>query len=275
MSVSREFSYYFSSDTNTGAFNISPDGSSFNVAVPGGIRVPRDSLLCDIGVYASTIWNDSNNIAAAFGNNTFVYTTLGPNPGTYTITIPDGLYSLENLQSFLSITFTNNGQSSGLFTLTGDNATSKVYITFALAGDTFEANASGVSSVLGFETMGSIVSPTANWSILGNNTAAFNRVNSYIVTSDMVTSGIPINNNSAQALCQVPITVAPGSQINFFPSIILWTDGSHLIGQNRANFTFSLRDQSLRPATTKEIWSVTVIIRYIVPVIDGAAARIR
>lgn len=50
------------------------------------------------------------NISASLGNNTFTYSwTVVATPTTYTITIPDGLYEIKDLNSLLQFTMVKNG----------------------------------------------------------------------------------------------------------------------------------------------------------------------
>ena len=84
-----------------------------------------------------------------------------------------------------------------------------------------------------------------------------------MIQSTLVSQGININNIGAGIIASVPITVAPGSQINYEPKNPIPIDGSELIGQSKNAFTFSLLDQALRSAPTAgEQWSFVVVIRY-------------
>lgn len=262
--IKRQLSFFFSSDTNSGAYSISPLGNRFSVSLPRPLMIPKNSVACEIGLLSASVWNVSPNIAALYGNNVFSFTTGGI---TYNYTIPDGLYSLTDLASYLSIQFVNNALAPGLFTFAGNNSTQQVIITYLNAGDSINWNvANNVAPILGFGGSGVITAPSANWSSFSPSQATFNRVNSYIVTGDIVSQGIPINSTSAQVLGRIPISAAPGSQINLQNQIISWCDASELIGSNRVNFTFSLLDQSLRDVSTNgEDWEIVIIVKFSMP----------
>jgi hypothetical protein len=64
-----------------------------------------------IAVSSVSMYYSWFNITAAFGNNTFTYTwTSGANPPTvYTVIIPDGLYEITEINSYLQFQMVSNG----------------------------------------------------------------------------------------------------------------------------------------------------------------------
>jgi hypothetical protein len=63
-----------------------------------------------IAVQSITMYYSWANISASLGNNTFTYNwTVGVTLTTYTITIPDGLYEIKDLNSLLQFTMVKNG----------------------------------------------------------------------------------------------------------------------------------------------------------------------
>src|SRR5690348_4799178 len=115
--LKKSASYVFNSDTSAGAQNVSADGSMFQISLSSPLRIPRDAVDVKMGVIQANIWNTSPNISAAFGNNLFKFTTSVAPAGTHTITIPDGLYSVAVLSSYLSSQFVNLGYPSNLITI--------------------------------------------------------------------------------------------------------------------------------------------------------------
>jgi len=260
--VRRNFSILFSSDPLAGAENVSPNGASFGVTLTQPIAIPASALNCEITSVQASIWNTSPNISPEFGNNIFNYTTVSAPAGTFNIAIDEGLYSLDGLQSFLSARFANNGHNSSLFTFAGNEATQTVVMTVLTAGDSANFNVpNSVSSILGFNPI-VYTAPSALFNFFGQNIASFNRVNSYVIASNIVSSGVPVNANARGIVAVVPITVPPGSQINYGPNNLIWADAHELIGNSVRNFRFDLLDQSLRPAPTAETWQVVLSIRY-------------
>jgi hypothetical protein len=64
-----------------------------------------------IAVSSVSMYYSWFNITSAFGNNTFTYTwTSGAGPATtYTVTIPDGLYEIVEINSYLQFQMISNG----------------------------------------------------------------------------------------------------------------------------------------------------------------------
>jgi len=144
-------SFIFNSDSAAGAQNVSTDGSMFSVSLSSPLRIPRDAVDVKMGVIQAAIWNTSPNIAASFGNNNFTFTTSVAPAGTHSITIPDGLYSVAALGSYLSSQFVNFGYPSNLITIGGNDATGQSTITFLTNGDSVDFTvATSVASLMGF-----------------------------------------------------------------------------------------------------------------------------
>ena len=121
--IQKHTSWAFSSAAGNGATSISPDGSSFEVTLQTPLAIPLGALGAELACYSASVWNTSPNISPAFGNNVWRYTTSTTPAGTYTVSVPEGLYSLTALNAYLSNAFVNNSHSPNLFVLTGDDAT--------------------------------------------------------------------------------------------------------------------------------------------------------
>lgn len=256
-------SYIFNSESKSGAENVSSDGSSFQVTLNAPIVVPKDALDCLVGVVQANIWNTSPNIGESAANNVFNFTTSVAPAGTYNLVIPDGLYSVAALNSYLSSQFVNLGLPANLVAISGNTATQKSIVTILTSGDSIDFSvANTVGSLLGFNAA-VITAPSANYSFFSDNTAAFNRVNSYTLSSNLVLGGIPVNSESRGIIATVPINVAPGSQITYNPQNVVWFNASDLIGSQRSNMKFSLLDQDLRVAPTGgNTYSFVLVIKY-------------
>jgi hypothetical protein len=258
--VNKTQSFFFSSDPLTGASNISPDGSVFTIYLDTPISLPKACVNATIEVVQSQIWNTSYNISAEFANNNFTFTSATI---PHSLTIPDGLYSLSGLNAFLGTQFVNLGLSSGVITFSGDDSTQKSVLTFANSADSVNfTTANSVRDILGFNSQ-VIVSPSAGFSVYSDNSANFNRVNSYLIKSNLISNGLMLNNVGVGLIASVPIDASPGSQINYAPSNPVQIDCSELIGQSKGVLQFSLLDQSLRPApTVGELWSFILVFKW-------------
>ena len=263
--IEKQVSLLFSSDPLVGAEGVSADGSSYSTTLDSPFVVPSAAMSCQAGVIAASIWNSSPNVSAAFGNNLFTITTSVAPAGTYAIPIEQGLYSLDALGSYLSIQFQNIGLPPDLAQLSPNNATQRVGITLSTAGDRVLIGAVGsVGQILGWPT-GSpdIVALVAGFTEFGPSPGALNRVNSYQIVSDIVSTGVQINGSSRSILASVPINVGPGRQINYAPSQVQWFPADELVGRPKQFVRLALQDQSGRPTPTAgDTWSVTLVVKY-------------
>lgn len=254
-------SFYFSSSTAAGAQNLSADGSQFEVTFDTPLHVPGEARRCEMGLVSASVWNTSQNISAAFGNNTFQVVHRGT---AHTIVIDDGLYSLDNLDNYLSKSLQNLGVPAGSFTLSGDDATQRCVITIALVGDQVNFNAPGsCSEILGFTQ--AVVGPavTVGQHFFGASEARLNRTNLYLILSDMVQTGLTVNALARGVIGQVPIVANPGEQIVHEPSNVNWFAANELIGRPRGSARFSLVNQDLRATPTSgDTYSFVVQIRW-------------
>jgi len=256
--VPKSQAFFFSSDTTSGARNVSTDGSKFTIYLDTPISLPQAAMNATVEVSQASIWNVSYNISADFANNNFNFVS----GIAYDLTIPDGLYSLSGLNAYLATQFVNLGFPANLIVISGDDATQKTILTFLNAGDQVDfTQPNSVREILGFNSR-IVTSASAGFNEFSDSTAAFNRVNSYLIKSTLVSQGLNINNIGAGVIASVPITVSPGSQINYQPRNPIPIDASELVGQSKNAFTFSLLDQSLRPAPTAgELYNFVVIFR--------------
>jgi len=261
--LDKEQSYFFSSDTTTGATQVINNGSSFSVALNQPIMIPRGAVDCQVAVNSAAIWYVNPNVSVMLTNNDFKFTTTAAPAGTYTVTLPDGLYSLEGLNNTLSNAFVNLGLPANLFVLSGDDATQSTVITFLTSGDSIDFTiANSLRIVLGFNSA-VYTAPSANYNLYSPNPAAFNADNSYLISSNLTSVGIPINNQSFGILVNVPITASPGSQIIYQPANLVWSDAGDIIGQTKQFLNFRLTNQSLVPVNTVgETWQFTLVIKW-------------
>ena len=218
---------------------------------------------CTVEVLQAAVWNTSPNIAVEFGNYRFRFTY---NESVYGFVIPDGLYSLTDLSTTISRLLANAGLASNLFILSGDQSTQKTVITYSVSGVRIDfTRPDSIRTVLGFDARLSPVGgiSAAGQSDFSDNTAVFNRINSFFVRSSMVNNGLPLNNVGSGIIAAIPITAAPGSQINYAPTIPIAVDASNLPGTTLQFISFDLLDQELRYVNTVgEDWSITLAIKY-------------
>ena len=63
MLLKKQFSFFLSSDPESGAQNVAIDGSSFSVNLNSPIMIPARAVSAELSVIQANIWNDSANIS--------------------------------------------------------------------------------------------------------------------------------------------------------------------------------------------------------------------
>ena len=264
MTTEHEIPLIATSSELSGAIRKSPDGSSFSILLEDSIDIPKNATSAILEVQEATIWNTSPNILEG-KNDKFYFEYLTFN---HVITIPQGLYSLGDLNSTLDreIESILGIVAEGLIILQPDAPTQKVNIRLAEAElqidftqpDTFR-------NILGF-TSQLVPSPNPSLGIynqLGDSIANFNSIDFFLVHSDIADRGMRINNKYDQTIAQVLIDVPPGSQIISRPfnppKIGCWS----LINGSRKDIRFWLTDQDGAVVNTNdENWSIRMVIKY-------------
>ena len=267
--IPEEISMIVSSDPTNGASNISPDGSYFEVQLQDGLSVPKDALNVNISVEEATIWWSVPNVIT--GENDKLYIT-GPDTldvlQNFVLTIPQGLYDLTGINEAMARELEAAGAKidpEPLITFSPDEATQRVQMRFNYATVTIDFTQTDTPRViLGFDAQ--VYSPVPTNPILAPNVAAFNRINFFLIHSDMTNKGIRFNNNYNQTIGQVLIDVAPGSQIVSRPFNPAKINAPELAGTTRTNLRFWLTDdEDRRVNTNNEYWSARIVINYLRP----------
>ncbi len=267
--VPEEISMIVSSDPNNGAVNRSSDGSYFEVQLQDGLKIPKDALNVNISVEEATIWWTVPNIITA--ENDKVYIT-GPDTldvvQNYVLTIPQGLYDLSGINEAIARELEAQGAKidpEPLLTLSPDEATQKVQLRFNYATVSIDFTPNDTPRViLGFDAQ--VYSPIPTNPILAPSVASFNRVNFFLIHSDMTNKGIRFNNNYNQTIAQVLIDVPPGSQIVSKPFNPAKVNAPELSGATRTNLRFWLTDDNNnRINTNNEYWSARIVIHWLQP----------
>jgi hypothetical protein len=261
-----EESFFFSSDAANGAKNKSPDGSLFNVQLYSPISIPKEAIYCTLEVTSATIWNVSPNIAESIGNNKFYFHTAGSD---FNFTIPDGLYGVDELAARIQREIVELGLPPDLFVFSADASTQKVVIAYNYANSWIDfTQPDSIRDVLGFDArLVPLTGQPANHSETGDFTANFNRIQNYLLKSDIISDGISVNAVSDSIIADVLITSKPGSQIIYAPYHPPKANADQLIGHSKTNFNFRLTDQQGRRVDTLgESYAFTIVIRFVIKV---------
>jgi hypothetical protein len=251
-----------SSNQESGAFNVSAAKSRWDVSFPQEIIIPKNARNVSVECSSATIWYTSYNISSALGNNKFYLDV--DSDAIYTVTINDGLYDLSALAHAINVSLVNQGLASSIITFTGDTSSQKVVINFTVAGlrvDFTGSNSCG--PIMGFTSaVFPVAYTTGKYSIYGDLIASFNKVDYYILHTDLVIGGISINGKSTSAVARVLISSPPGSQIEFEPNNAIKIPSQHLAGTRISRLHCWITDQSGNFPQFTDPSSLLLVIKY-------------
>ena len=254
-----------SSDPDSGAVNITNNGSRFQIELEDPLEVPREAINCHMTVNNATAWNVFYNITE--DNNVFRVTyNDGVLQVTLSIVIDPGLYDLDHLNEEiyrkLSVTtFPNN-----LFNLVPSTADQRVVIEFNYNDTSIDFTfPNNPREVLGFAAI--VISSDGGSDVpqfvKGSELAKFNNIQYLLMHSDLVSRGIRVNNSYSQTIARLIIDVGPGEQIVYAPFITQKIPTPELAGELRNTITFWLTDDADNPVNTRgEFFSCELVVHY-------------
>lgn len=236
--------------------------STFTVRFPTPIQIPRDAKECYVKVLQADIWNLVPNVSPSLGNTITVQPGgVGPE---VTLTITTGQYSFDALSSSISNELLKAQLSADVLTIGANAATQKVTLKTAAAGTVVKfVGASSMFKILGFEQDTSTTLADAGVEYSAPNIAQFNVINAFLIHSDLVGDGIPINGEFTQTIAKVPITVRSGSLITYTPAYPISVPAPGLIGNTRSQVLLYLTSEDGSTLVdTQEDYSVLLEISY-------------
>lgn len=253
-----------SSDPSLGAKNIQDNGSRFEVEYNPALTIPREAINPVITVERAEIFYTFPNISASLGNNKF-YVSKGVTD--YVLTIPDGLYSLDQLEQTILTLGENAGITNSPDTfieLNPDEATQKVLLVINYTDVKVEFKSDSPLEILGFNDGTSFGPPvSAPTTYFAPNTAGFNSVNSIQIHTDLVNDGIGVNNKYTQIAGVVQITATPGSQIIYEPLRPQEIGAENLVATKRTRVVVYITDENGDALDTfSEFYQVTFRLTY-------------
>ena len=237
--------FLFSSDPNNGAININSNtvyqGNSFSVDLSRyPISIPAKAKSCSLTVIGASIpYISPNLVMNANSNFNFIY-----NGTAYTLILPTGLYSLNNVASAISLILTSMTLPSNLFTFVGNSATQMVSIVYNYANLQVDfTQPYNFAYIMGFNS--GVYPPSPSYvgeTSTAQNVAEFDQLTSYTIISDLVSIGLPFNGNSKNVIAVIPITSTPGSIVIYDPQNAQRIEAGSLIGVVRTIANFSITD---------------------------------
>lgn len=266
--IGTEETFFFSSDTELGAQNKDLDGSRFQIRLNKSISIPPSAMDVSIECIAANIWYTSPNISDEYKNNRM---HLVFNSTVFYLTIPDGLYGSDTLNATIQREISKQPVPGGSGNFAGSSiviyenpATQRVVIGLASGLQLITSDLPGkqnVAPTLGFTI--DVISTYTGESFEGDEVAKLNRINAYLLHTDLVQDGISINSQYDSILTEVQLNVDPGSLLSYRPFIPYSVSGKHLKYGTKDLLTFYLTDEKNRPVNTfGENYSFTIVIKY-------------
>ncbi len=254
-----------SSLTNTGIFNKTNNGSSFEVTLEQAIIIPTSAFYATLSVESATVWyvfyniDEDNLLKVSYDDGSLEVETLVLDPG---------LYDLDHLNAEIVRKLSETTLPTDLFQLVPSTADQKTVIQFNYAGVQIDFTIDNtIRNILGFDP---VLVPTAETTSSeqyekSQNIATFNTLDYILLHSDLVSMGIRINNKYDQTINQILIDSPPGSQIVSENRVVSEIPCNELIGQKRKRIRFWLTDQNGNELDTRgENFSCRLTIHYFI-----------
>ena len=155
------------------------------------------------------------------------------------------------------------GEDPDLIAMVGDNTSQKVILTFKATVQADFTIPNSVRTVLGFnsEIIPNPQQPADGWTETADFVASFNDTNSFAIRSDLVSGGVPVNNNGLSLLAVIPIVASVGSQNNYAPNNPIKVDMRELRGKTKSNFFLQIVNDKGDYLPQSEVWSCLVVFR--------------
>ena len=261
MSYSEEH-YLFSSDPEEGAYNVSSDGSRFSVSFNPALRFNQNAtrirlelLECELYYTSPNILNNVNNRLDLSYEDTHGVVQI------YNIVIPEGLYTLENLNDeIIRLLGVQGGQTNPpLISFLPNSSNSRVIMTLIGNSRVDFSKPYSVGIFFGFLPIAYVpygVFSNDRKSIFeAPNPARLNNINFFVLNCNILLDGLCFNGISRQALGRILINNEPGGQIISTPQHPYSIDITNLKYSSYNNLTFWITSDTDKPISTSEPYS--------------------
>jgi hypothetical protein len=255
-----EQSFKFSSNAD-GSYDQTLGGSRFMIDFDSGFGIQRiDAKSVTIEVNSSSIPYVSPNISVDKNNNHFYLTW---NANNYNITIPNGIYGVDDYNNTLVSLFPAQVPPipSDLLTISGNNPTQKTIITVTdnVTIDFTQANTARLQ--LGFNSV--LVVIAANAFVQSDNAAHFEAITGYQIRTSLIRYGIINGNVYKGIIADIPLGAPPGAYNQFFNSRPQRSRCDELVMAKISQASFQVTDQNGRDIDLlNNPWTSSATIRY-------------
>jgi len=203
------------------------------------------------------------NISATIGNNKIYYSDDALDVTKYTITIPDGSFSINDLNSYVSNYLKANHSGVALFTLIPNYPTNRIGIQFGnVVGWFVHFGADSPFTLLGFANGQDVPVGQANTAYyieFGGSSAQFNNVTNIKVTTNLTNDSISNTNQSSVILTTVPVVEVGSTQTTQIYTL-LWMESTPL-RDKITNIELQVLDQNDKPLLLSEHFTLTILVQ--------------
>ena len=252
--------------TSANASSVNLAQGSANWILNPPIQYDRSQKL-KVAVQNFSYTNFFTNISAALANNTFTVKNNLAGGHTYTVVIPDGSYSVDDLSSTINNGLINQSLATGLVVLTPNYNTGTVIFTLSTIGWQISFPAGSPYVLLGTNLAqtipaGGAFTTIANYSENGPNQATFNSILGLYVHTSLTNNSI-FNGIQSNILYQSTPTADIGSIQSDSPFFPLWIDASTLSGSSVNNISVYITDQNNNMVTLADNFSLSIIVNQV------------
>jgi hypothetical protein len=259
------------SDPASGSINLNSTGNQFSLQFNPPILIPQNAFNIRCYLRSANIWYSFLNINST--NNKVFFTDDTSDQDKYELTLQNGLYSLDLLNSAVQrevqnlITLSGYSFPSTLINLIADEASQKVVVNISVSGYQVNWLAGSPNDLLGI-TLNTRMPAGSNRSqgsefYYANTVANFSNLTDLTLQTS-ITNTYVYNGRASSVIDVVPIDVSPNTLITYRPQPdFTYVEAGNLQGACISQITFTLTDQNLQTVNTNsEYFNLAMTIDY-------------
>lgn len=261
--IQKEQTYFYNSgDALQAEVDPNSRGSRFRVHLNNPIKIPKTAQNVTIECVSANIWFTSPNITPDYKNTTLHIEVSGM---PYALVVPTGLYNAFELESVFDTLLLNNGLDKSILTVKGVTSTQRVEFTLDATVKVFTdetTHPNNVCTTLGF-SLGAILDGSVTTVNTADSVATLNKINSFLISSNLANKGIAINNRNDEILTEIQVDVLPGKLITYRPVKPFVISADHLKVSEMMDLEFRLTNEKGELIdTNSEAYSFALVIKY-------------
>jgi hypothetical protein len=248
----------FLSSGNATYKNLATAVASFDVQPP--IMLPPNrtvKVCCQSASYTNYFLNVQTGI-----NDAFYYTDDVLITNKYSVTVPQGSYSVSDLSDAINAGVVNNGHTSGLISLIPDFSSNRVLFSIAAVGWQINMLAGTPYLLLGATLNQKIPAgglTTGAYSQLAPNVATFNSITELFLHTSLTNNSVYSGRRSDVVLNITP-TASIGSIQRVEPYNLIWIPANELSGTSINNIRVYWTDQTGASVQLSDDFAATVLL---------------